>query len=97
MTRATWIRWGVAGAAFLLIGLLSMRFGHTVGLALLVASLAVVFLLDLAAKKSEQGQRRPRAAGSATDGNGRALDREVAAGDEIVEHRRAPADDGREA
>lgn len=96
MTQGTWIRWGVAAAAFLLIGLASMRFGHGVGLALLVASLVGVFLLDLAARKSEQAHHRTRAAGSATDANGFEAGREVAAGEDLVEHRGAAADDGHE-
>lgn len=51
MSTTSAIRWSVAVVAFLVIGVLDLRYGHSVGLSLLIVALLVVFVLDLGAKK----------------------------------------------
>jgi len=46
------VRWSVATAVFLLIGLVNMRYGNAVGLAALIVVLAAVFVLDVRSRRS---------------------------------------------
>ena len=60
MSRVAVLKWGLATVVFVAIGLAAMRYGHGVGLVLLVAALLVVFALDLGARRREGASSPPQ-------------------------------------